>query len=365
MEITNTEVDSLIEEITQLGKKALTLTESSDGVVFKEEEYDGKKIIGHVELYDSGTYGQSKDDVNIAVEVSTNYRRQGIATKLIKKAIKWFKGSKYKTMSYIMDTTNVPSQKLAEKMGFAYITTQNNEHIYIITNPSLITESSKLDTIFYHGAAELYPKLAPISPNLGNRWESPKWVTYMWTNKENARKWAVHKVISKKIKALKQANLVKGLRSGLLDTETIKSFIIDKQYDEIKKIAVGLKCYIYIFKVAPESLGVGHSSSLDEYTSTDKHPQIIDIEEVKITPKLFDNVFIPITEKEYEKLKKELLDRPVFRKDELAGLMWDQQTIYDIEKYIKDRMTANEISPNDDIEKVVAQYVKENRISLR
>jgi GNAT superfamily N-acetyltransferase len=65
--------------------------------------YDKELPIAYMNCTDSGKLGLAKGDVNLSFAVHKDYRGQGLAKKLIKEAVHWFKGSKYQTMTWIMD----------------------------------------------------------------------------------------------------------------------------------------------------------------------------------------------------------------------------------------------------------------------
>lgn len=223
----------------------------------------------------------------------------------------------------------------------------------------LLVETKKLDQIFYHGTNEIYKELLPISPNMGNRWESPKWVTYMWISRKNALVWAAQRSVAKRLLDLKLSDekyrpLEKPYVLGNED-RSISAYILKSQYDKIKELSIGLKCYIYHIKITPKSLGVGHDKSLDEYTSTDKHPKIVDIETVNLTSKLFDEIFIPVSSEEY---KRDHNTSTHNNRGILAGLMDDQKTVYAKELYVLMKKKSNCIHPGDDLEQIIEQFIR-------
>lgn len=216
-------------------------------------------------------------------------------------------------------------------------------------------KSFKLDAVFYHGANSIYPNgLVPISPNLGNKWEPAKWTTYMFTKREYALRWAVYRALTKKMHELYEAGdpNVEELSNFRIRDSSTMIYIAENIYDELKRLAVGLKCYIYKFTVKPETIGVGHDGGLNEFTSTDPHPKILDIEEVRITPKLFDSVTIPVSIETTKKLKYDNQSRELF-----SGLMHNQQEVYKKEEYIFTKIHAGALkAQEDDIVKAVEQY---------
>ena len=179
----------------------------------------------------------------------------------------------------------------------------------------------------------------------------------MFRERDFAYRWAVSKLLRKKLISLKQNDLLGKLNQPIIRPSDVKSFIVDSQVDELKKLILGMSAYVYKFKVKADSIGVGHSKTLDEYTSTDKNPEIIDIEEIKITSKVFDDVFIPVSHQKYSKLKDEWqttsTERPLF-----AGLMYDQLDMYNREMYIKCKLYSGALTSKDDIQKSIENYLE-------
>lgn len=120
----------------------------SPACVYRKVEYDGIGItpIGWIELYDSSKvammtnqeYDENIKDLNIAIAVDKEFRGRGVATKLIKNAIRFFKSSQYETLTYIVRDGNDRSEAFAKKCGFAYMWRRKKEHetVYMITNPT-------------------------------------------------------------------------------------------------------------------------------------------------------------------------------------------------------------------------------------
>lgn len=110
------------------------LYSANDAIVYKKIHYINKIPVGFCFMYDSDKVGKSKGDLNITIAVDNKYRGKGIATKLVKDAIKWFKDNdKYQTLSYIISKSNSSSRALAVKCGFKYSTElENNEQLFII-----------------------------------------------------------------------------------------------------------------------------------------------------------------------------------------------------------------------------------------
>ena len=111
-----------------------------DVTVFCKIEYDNDTPCAFVKLTDSGKLGLAEGDVNIAFGVHSDYRRRGLAVKLIKDAVHWFKSTNYTTMSFIVRKGNEASYKLAERCGFTFMQywEKTKEYWFMITNPSML-----------------------------------------------------------------------------------------------------------------------------------------------------------------------------------------------------------------------------------
>ena len=134
--------------VNTFDKKELELYGSSTDKLHKKEDaatvwckvyHDGKIPTAYASCTDSGKLGLAKGDVNLAFAVNKNYRGQGLAKKLIKEAVHWFKGTDYDTLTYIYRDGNKASESLAKQSGFVFMKKLNkNENWYMITNPSKI-----------------------------------------------------------------------------------------------------------------------------------------------------------------------------------------------------------------------------------
>ena len=84
-------------------------------------------------------------DVNIGIMVNKNYRRQGVAKILLKKAIEWFKNSDYETMTYVVRSGNTTSENFIKNAGFAFLSFDDNkqEIYYVISNPMKLEKFMK------------------------------------------------------------------------------------------------------------------------------------------------------------------------------------------------------------------------------
>lgn len=224
-----------------------------------------------------------------------------------------------------------------------------NERAQKLLEP--IVESKKFGTVFYHGANEIYPKLAPISPNMGNKWEPAKWVTYMFIDHEKALKWAIKRVVDKIKIESPDTNLSSPYFLYSKDLYFRKS-----DYEKTKKLLDGKIAYVYWLKVDPKSIGIGHLGELDEYTSTDPNPKIIKIEKIRITPSLIDSISKEMNNKDYDNIS--YTDDIRYARGELSGVMYNAEHVMKSERYINRRLKIGSISRKDDIDQAVKDFEK-------
>ena len=196
------------------------------------------------------------------------------------------------------------------------------------------------DIEFYHASDYLLKELKPVSPNLGNKLESPKWVVYLWKDKKRARLFAIQKAVRRMMNSGKWNTYKK----PVYDVTSGKSFILQDEKNDIEKASIGLKSYVYTTRANLRSLGVGHASSIPEYTSTDSLP-IIKTEIITITKEIFDASFEFVTAEDIYRYKTKVY--PKYSRGILANIMNDQQDTLKKEMYIKRQMKSGNIHPGD------------------
>ena len=215
-------------------------------------------------------------------------------------------------------------------------------------NAKLLAEDYKMQFVFYHGSHEKYPELLPVSPNMGNRWEPPKWVTYMWKEKENAIKWGMQRAIRKNPNKVEPDNIIVIGKEDQIQLYTLKT-----KEQMIRQTAVGLAFYVYTLQIKPETLGVGHASGLDEYTSTDPHPKILKTEKYIITDKMITQYITFVNQAEYDIIYKSGYENT---RGLLGELMYDQKEIFDKEAFVLNKLRSKEIKPGSDLEMILKSY---------
>lgn len=208
------------------------------------------------------------------------------------------------------------------------------------------------DFTFYHGSPDKIIKFEPIAPNMGNQLEPPKWVVYMFMNKDFARRFAISRVLDRN----KEADMLQ--YPIILQFDTLKGYCLDIEYETIRKILLNKILYIYTLKVDPNTIGVGHSLIMDEYTTTDSHPEILHVDEIKITDNIIQDCFIPVDLSTFKRMHDEQsYQRPTF-----ANIMLNQDDVFRRVKSIRSMIKQGSVDPRkDNIQQIVQDLIdKEN-----
>lgn len=201
---------------------------------------------------------------------------------------------------------------------------------------------------FYHATDYKLNKLEPVSPNLGNIIEKPKWCVYLWRDKNRARLFAVQKAVRRMMADPKWKEM--GCKKPVYDIRTGKSFILNKDKDSIEASAIGLKTYVYTTEAPLLSLGIGHAKTIPEFTSNRTLP-IIKTQEISITKDIFEHSFIFV----------DSMDKNAshgYTRGILSYLMHDNDKIFKKEKYIKNKMKTGDVKPGDNLNIVLDDYAK-------
>jgi GNAT superfamily N-acetyltransferase/biotin carboxyl carrier protein len=85
--------------------------DDSPYLAYRKVEYYNKKPIGFIELY------RERDDASIALAVKKEFRKKGIAKKLMNNAIDWAKQNKLNNLLYKVETDNFKSIQLAKSFN--------------------------------------------------------------------------------------------------------------------------------------------------------------------------------------------------------------------------------------------------------
>jgi hypothetical protein len=133
----------------------------------------------------------------------------------------------------------------------------------------------------------------------------------MFREKRFAKIYAMSLVIQNKVKSLKrrQTEFPPTLgwfeRTGFNDYE-IRGVAMDKNYDELEELSIGLKYYVYTLEVPIDSKLslVGTTNSLPEYTYAG-NPKVLKRDEYIITKEDFEKAHKRVSKEEYDRIHKD------------------------------------------------------------
>ena len=228
-------------------------------------------------------------------------------------------------------------------------TTEVYKYANGIVKEEVINES--LSLTFYHGSDKKVEYLNPDSLMMGNKVEGFKWAVYMWRIKENALYFAAQKAVRDN---LKKVDTAKKYDKPVYDALTYRSFLVNTQYDDIKKLSRGLKFYRYTVKAPISSVGIGHSSAIPEYTSTARL-KVIKTEEFTMDDALFDRCFESASKKTIEDTVSKMVKGEINR-GILAKLMYPHEKVYEKMVELRTKMKSGDIKPGDTVNIVMDSF---------
>ena len=111
-----------------------------NAVVYRKFVKDGNQLVGFCELDDANKLPNGiNGDVVFSVAIKKEYRRRGIARKMLADAIRWFYNSKYESFTYRVDKDNTASINLAKSLGltkieenYVFREIRDKEYVYVI-----------------------------------------------------------------------------------------------------------------------------------------------------------------------------------------------------------------------------------------
>jgi ADP-ribose pyrophosphatase YjhB (NUDIX family)/RimJ/RimL family protein N-acetyltransferase len=226
-----------------------------------------------------------------------------------------------------------------------------------------ILDEGMLDMTFYHGSPYKFDVLKPTGVNIGNKIEKPKWSLFLWRSKDIAISWAMFMIIKKNIFRLGKHIYTldeNGNREYFIFLNTNKDFhmvLREDMYDEIKKISIGLKCYVYTVSTKFYKVGLGNEISKPEFT-VDEEIVPDKIEEITITKNMFDKYVTKVDRKTCKYLLSIMNKnnaRSIFK-----YLYHDNDEIMEKYRYIYNKIKTGEIKPGDDLEGILNKKFPKN-----
>lgn len=127
---TKKDVDSIVNSLSSKDKKLLGVNKNGEYLSTEEGEHvikrilmkDGDKPVAFFDVFDEGINENGKTDVSVALAVSGNEHGKGYGSKIAKQGANYINKhlDEYGMVWWTTDSSNVASQKLAEKNGFKY-----------------------------------------------------------------------------------------------------------------------------------------------------------------------------------------------------------------------------------------------------
>ena len=99
---------------------------SPTNLVFLKVYYINNEPVGFIAIKED-----NYKDCYCIIAVIPEYRKRGIADKLVKKAIVWFEKSKFEFLFWSCNEKNIASKNLAKKNNFKFVWKKDN-NIYLI-----------------------------------------------------------------------------------------------------------------------------------------------------------------------------------------------------------------------------------------
>lgn len=226
----------------------------------------------------------------------------------------------------------------------------------IVTIPKESIDESLLPTLtFYHGSTKKFDKILPNSFSAGNKLRGPEWAVFMFGEKRFAKIYAMSLAIKDKIKSLKrrQTEFPPTLgwfeRTGLNDYE-IRGVAMDKNYDELEELSIGLKYYVYTLEVPINSKLslVGTTNSLPEYTYAG-NPKVLKRDEYIITKEDFEKAHKRVSKEEYDRIHKDKpWQRPIQNKI-FRMMLLPQEKREECRRIAIKMIQQGDLKPGDDL----------------
>lgn len=161
----------------------------------------------------------------------------------------------------------------------------------------------------YHGSADIYDKLEPTAPDLGNIMQKPGWSLFCWREYDSAICWSVFQVLLK----LHKNEFNKQYKMPLLQPNRKAMYVTQEFYDAACEYVKHHKLvsYVYIIDSPLQYVSIGSNSSHKEYTTREQHIKPTQIDEILITEKIITRLCEVIPMEEYVEYK-ESLKKPNF-----------------------------------------------------
>lgn len=156
----------------------------------------------------------------------------------------------------------------------------------------------------YHGSSDIYNKLEPTAPDLGNIAQKPGWSLFCWREYDSAICWSVFQALLK----LNKEVFGKKYKMPLLQPNRKAMYTTQEFYNAACQYVKQHKLisYVYVIDSPVQYVSFGSNSSHKEYTTREQHIEPTRIDEIVITEKIIDNLCDIISIEDYTEYKDSL-----------------------------------------------------------
>lgn len=241
-----------------------------------------------------------------------------------------------------------------------------NINEFSVAQESLIDRTITL----YHGTAELYKTLEPISLDFGNAFVKPGWSLFCWKTYDEAYCWAMMRALHNVVREMKRrgAPISSCTNFCIRDPKTNKILINGGRFDELTEYMKQVPSYgyVYTFKAHINHVSFGNDSSHQEYTVRENHIKPTKIEKITLSKANMDKYCVILDESKYNDYTSNIKNNWDYMSRGLMSFLltndWSYNMFYNsatIKKIRKD-MSDGILNPGDDLEK----YMYEKNISI-
>lgn len=232
-----------------------------------------------------------------------------------------------------------------------------------------VDEAFDLKVKLYHGSAEKYNVLKPVSYNDGNRLQSKAWSIFFWDDKELAKHWAVFVSMLSVYRDIRDKTGIKiGRPIGQhvkvgFNKYQYKIFVRKEDFDIYKQKLNGKTAYVYTAELPIYKIGIGNNSFQPEYTYNGSVTPS-KTEPLKITTQLMAQYCTLISDEQYSKYKEDSseLTKPI--RGFLNPLFNNNNGSIERWKHIYRKIHAGKAKPGDDLDTLLSDFPKEELLSL-
>jgi hypothetical protein len=153
-----------------------------------------------------------------------------------------------------------------------------------------------IEVRLYHGSERNLRVLKPDAINVGTRLSSPRWSIFFWRDPARAANWAVFSLL-RSIFRDKERRRGLGLTELAYDPVLGKAVVIRAEVATWKKVVARRIVYVYEVDVPPWKIGLGHSSTIEEYT-VDEETEYNSRRAIQVTDAVFDSSVVVVADRD-------------------------------------------------------------------